>query len=421
MLLELKKYLMDVRSSSLENLVNHFNVSESFMLSLLDEWQKRGNVEIDDSGCANMCSGCCEKCQKKDHRMYRWISNIIILAVLLFSSIGNSYAEDVTVEEDEDKIFEFVLFADLTMSYDRIKNKDTQRHEVDKNFHLKEVDFGVNIKLTDFAKFYSLVEYDHEAHYLHGGHDLYFTDWHLELRDEDYPLYFKIGYYELPFGSTETNFIEDPITMLFTKTRDKAMALGYQTCDKDFDISYTLFESTVEKAHNNSNFNDWLINAQYTLSDKFSVGASYISNISSSLDLEDNLVNRKKLSNLPGGFSVYGNIQPHDNFNFLYKYVTATEHYEVGEIYSEEDTKRRIPSALDLEAQFPFWEEYIMSFRYAFSHDGVYVFPSWVFGPSFSWLINDYMKFSVEYLRSNFATGDMGTENRYAARVTLDL
>ena len=72
MLIEIKNLLIERKQVSLLDLSRHFNVSETLMLSLLEQWSKKGRIEtIDSSGiCSAGCGSCDEAVDSKIY--YRW-------------------------------------------------------------------------------------------------------------------------------------------------------------------------------------------------------------------------------------------------------------------------------------------------------------------------------------------------------------
>lgn len=72
MLMEIKKLLQEREQMTLTDLARHFYVSESVMISMLDQWQKKGRIEkIDTTGiCGTSCGSCDESEESKT--IYRW-------------------------------------------------------------------------------------------------------------------------------------------------------------------------------------------------------------------------------------------------------------------------------------------------------------------------------------------------------------
>ncbi len=72
MLMDIKKLLEEREHMSLVDLARHFYVSETIMQSMLDQWVKKGRVEIKEQGglCGTACGSCDEATQIKT--IYHW-------------------------------------------------------------------------------------------------------------------------------------------------------------------------------------------------------------------------------------------------------------------------------------------------------------------------------------------------------------
>lgn len=72
LLLEIKTVLEQRGQMTLSDLANHFYVSESLMQSMLDQWYKKGRLDIiETSGlCGSACGQCAES--NKTSVIYRW-------------------------------------------------------------------------------------------------------------------------------------------------------------------------------------------------------------------------------------------------------------------------------------------------------------------------------------------------------------
>ncbi|PHS14061.1 MAG: sugar metabolism transcriptional regulator [Kangiella sp.] len=72
MLIDIKNLLIEREQVSLMDLSRHFHVSETLMLSLLEQWNKKGRIQrVDTSGmCGSGCGSCDEAEESKIY--YRW-------------------------------------------------------------------------------------------------------------------------------------------------------------------------------------------------------------------------------------------------------------------------------------------------------------------------------------------------------------
>jgi len=72
MLMDIKQLLIEREQMSLTDLARHFYVSESVMLSMLEQWIKKGRVvKSEFSGsCSSSCGSCTESSETQIY--YRW-------------------------------------------------------------------------------------------------------------------------------------------------------------------------------------------------------------------------------------------------------------------------------------------------------------------------------------------------------------
>jgi len=74
MLIQIKKLLQQREQMTLSDLSKHFYVSEAMMLSMLDQWLKKGRLERIELGgiCGSSCGSCEEPSQVST--LYKWKS-----------------------------------------------------------------------------------------------------------------------------------------------------------------------------------------------------------------------------------------------------------------------------------------------------------------------------------------------------------
>ncbi len=68
MLMQIKKLLQEREQMTLTDLARHFYVSEAVMQSMLDQWIKKGRVEVKELNnglCGTSCGSCDEAEQNK--------------------------------------------------------------------------------------------------------------------------------------------------------------------------------------------------------------------------------------------------------------------------------------------------------------------------------------------------------------------
>ena len=73
MLMQIKKLLQEREQMTLTDLARHFYVSEAVMQSMLEQWIKKGRVEVKAQSnglCGTSCGSCDEA--EKSKVSYRW-------------------------------------------------------------------------------------------------------------------------------------------------------------------------------------------------------------------------------------------------------------------------------------------------------------------------------------------------------------
>lgn len=70
-LVQIKKYLIQVRMTSLANLSLYFNVEPTFMRDMLKHWIRKGCVR--ECKRTNACGVKCVKCKPELTEIYEWV------------------------------------------------------------------------------------------------------------------------------------------------------------------------------------------------------------------------------------------------------------------------------------------------------------------------------------------------------------
>jgi predicted transcriptional regulator len=72
LLVQIKKLLQQRQQMSLTDLARHFYVSENVMLSMLQVWQKKGRIEVQQQ--SGLCKSTCGSCDESNevNTYYRW-------------------------------------------------------------------------------------------------------------------------------------------------------------------------------------------------------------------------------------------------------------------------------------------------------------------------------------------------------------
>lgn len=70
-LVELKKYLLQVKIASLASLCNYFNCDSELLRSMLAHWMRKGCIRQFNKTAA--CGGACVKCSTLNTEIYEWV------------------------------------------------------------------------------------------------------------------------------------------------------------------------------------------------------------------------------------------------------------------------------------------------------------------------------------------------------------
>jgi putative ferrous iron transport protein C len=71
---EIKKYLMQHKRATLDDLACHFDTAPEAMRGMLGQWIRKGRVIKTDiqTGCSKTCCKCCGCCDEVVIEMYEW-------------------------------------------------------------------------------------------------------------------------------------------------------------------------------------------------------------------------------------------------------------------------------------------------------------------------------------------------------------
>ncbi len=233
---------------------------------------------------------------------------------------------------------------------------------------------------------------------------------------EKFPGYIKGGVFYVPFGGLLTHFPDDPLidaplTLLLGESREKAVLLGFEQWG--LTVSGYAFNGDVEIEDHDNNIDDYGFDANYTWESeaedglKLLVGASYISNITESDNITDNL-NRPELHNQPGGFDAYLHAE-FKKFFFLAEYMTSLKSWDP---VDEEDQalQGKQPSVWNFEGGYNWnwWRNLEIGFKYAGSNDsGPLGFPEYRMGINFNQELYDGLILSLGYLYDKYHDDDV--------------
>ena len=164
------------------------------------------------------------------------------------------------------------------------------------------------------------------------------------------PWSFTAGQYFVPFGTFESNFISDPMTLELGETRESALQFGIESgrfqgavyafngdSDEDGDDRFENLGAMIGFAAGNEN-------------SEFAVNVSYISNIGDTDSLQDTIELDENYDSV-SGWSASGMLR-FGSLSFLAEYLGASEDFEAHEMEFDGDGAE--PSSYILEAAYDF-------------------------------------------------------------------
>lgn len=162
---------------------------------------------------------------------------------------------------------------------------------------------------------------------------------------DDFPAYFQVGRFTVPFGLYDGNTVTDPLTKEVFEIKEDAAMIGMEL--NDFYTSVYLFDSDASDGDDNSIFEQYGVTIGYKLKKeayKFDCSLGYVNSVTGSDTLSEEYdMEAGYVAGLTAqmGVRVAG-------FVFLAEYVGAIENYHP----SDEEEESTRPSSYHLEAGY---------------------------------------------------------------------
>lgn len=286
-----------------------------------------------------------------------------------------------------------------SMDYDSEEDEDVEESDI----ALATVELGIDADINEYTKGHVLflwqednteqVEVDEGTITLGGTQDI--------------PYYLSAGKMYVPFGTFNSHFVSDPITLELGETRESAVLVGYVNDYVDFSLG--AFNGDIDKNGQENKIESYITSIKGTISSEdvedfeISLGASYISNIADSNGLEAEMVNGN-IDNYIPGFSGFLSINC-KNFTFEAEYLGANNEFEIGELSFDngEDIK---PSAWNYELAYAVTEKLEVAGRYEGSKDLWDFQPEQQYGLAASYNLFENTTVALEYLHGRYENKD---------------
>ncbi|NLD35341.1 MAG: LbtU family siderophore porin [Desulfatiglans sp.] len=244
---------------------------------------------------------------------------------------------------------------------------------------------------------------------------------YITLSGEDVlPLYLSAGKMYVPFGSFNSHFISDPITLEIGETRESAIRAGF--ANDLFDISISIFNGDIEKISGDDRVKSWVANAIFTLPEDavsgfgLSLGASYISNIAESDGLEGEVL-AGAINDYVSGVGYFLNASVKERFFIGFEYVGARERFAPGDLSFDNGLAYK-PRAYNLEFAWAANDDLLMGIKYGKTKELGDLLPERQYGCVLTYGLFKYTTVGIEYLSGKYENGDKS--NLFTAQLAVE-
>ncbi|MGD8387073.1 MAG: LbtU family siderophore porin [Desulfobacteraceae bacterium] len=268
---------------------------------------------------------------------------------------------------------------------------------------LATVELGVDADIAEHVQGHVLFLWEDGA----GGVDV--DEGFITIDGKDVvPLYLNAGKLYVPFGSFESHFVSDPLTLEIGETNEHAVQVGF--ANDWMDLSAAVYNGDVNEINDQDDHIDGFVgSAVLTLPEGLvpdlglRAGVSYISNIAESDGLEGETPG--VLRDDVGGLGAFLSASYMERVFFEAEYIAALDSFEAGEL-TFDNGRRAEPRAWNLELAFAPMEKLELGVRYEGSDDMNDFLPETQFGGVVSYEVFKYTTLSLEYLHGTFENDD---------------
>ena len=218
---------------------------------------------------------------------------------------------------------------------------------------------------------------------------------------EDLPASLTVGRQYLPFGSYESFFITDPMTLDLGETAEGSAVAAYAIGEDMAEVSVGVFNGKAQKEDDDDTIDSFVAAVVVQPFEGLAVGASYTSNIASADGLNEEVQDPEALDAIVGGYSVFVTFTIMERFTLIGEYLSAAAEFEEGELYDAADDKRQ-PSAWNAELGIALNEDWEVAVRFAGSEDGGEFLPESQYGAVAAWGLAENTTLAFEYMHGTF-------------------
>jgi hypothetical protein len=309
---------------------------------------------------------------------------------------------------------EFGGLIEVEAGHERIRFDDPEAEtEKSGDVDLATVEFGIDARIAPHVAGRVLFLYEDD--------ELTVDEGFVTLDGEEvFPGYLSAGKMYLPFGVYDSHFVSDPNTLTLGETNEGAAAIGFRVGEDLLDFSVGAFGARARKAGDDETIDSFVAAATFQPSDFLTLGASYISNLGGSDGFSEALTDPEGLDSRVGGWSAFVSLEILDRISLIGEIVGALDKFEAGEVYDEDDEKRRRPVAWNAELGVGVLDNLEIAVRYGGSEDGGADFlPETQYGAVVNWGFFDNTNLALEYMRGEFED-DFQETDTFTAQLAVE-
>lgn len=209
----------------------------------------------------------------------------------------------------------------------------------------------------------------------------------------------RAGKLYVPFGSFESHFVSDPMTLEVGETRETALSISYAY--DPLEVSIAAYNGDVAiRGGNDNSINNVVAAVQVSPSDNLTFGVSWTRNIADSDGLEEEFLSPIEIDEAVPGFGGFASFSI-DKFTLEMEYVGVLDDFEDAELDSDGDGNGDKPITFNAEIAYAIRENMEAAVRYEMS-DEFLNFPESRYGACLSWGAFKYTTLSFELLHAVF-------------------
>ncbi len=354
-----------------------------------------------------------------EHHIKIFVYITVILFSLLLITLKISYAESESVVEVSGII-------EVEAQYYRRKFDDPnkKKENVD-DISLATVEVGIDAKIHPLVKGHVLLLWEEEE--TEEVQDFLCEGTITIANPDKLPYYFTAGKMYLPFGSFETSFINDPMTLELGEINETAFMAGF--IKENSSMSFGFFNGDIEKSGKDDEINSFFAQIEINYSDSpfsLSTSASYLSNIADSDGLQYTInelgdsdeAENKVLNNYVQGIGMFIRADTAKAF-LLAEYLGAIENFK--EDFFEKSIR---PEAYNIELGMKFSPKGYLAFKFEKSNDMAvnedFNFPEKRYGVVISYSIFEAASLSLEYIHEKYTLFDKGKNNILTTQLAIE-